>query len=423
MPFGLFLSVRKPRVVSNTPNTRMVAPSMKPLSLQSPLRPALGRLRGALAGLSMVALFSAPALAQDARPDQVFVIDRRSGGVIAASGTVMANELDEVRLTGRDGDEQKFKSDRVRGVTFGGVPASYREGMLLRERDDFLNAAAKFKLAAADPDARDVVRASARLRAAEALLLLGAVDSSAFADADTAATRFIEEHATNRELPQARFIQARARLATGDFASAAELFRSLYREGTGVAITPGYDPLFCTTAGLRGADAYLMAGDTLAAREIYQALEAKLPGVIAALEEDDNTRSQWVAAQADARLGEGFALLTAGSTGQAKAFFDSQVTNAESPAALRFGVTLGKGLVNLAEGKYRQAQFDLASVSSIDHTDRNRAARALIGLAQSSLNLPDTGARQQGKVWLRSVLDHYSETIWVVRAQELLKGF
>ncbi len=369
------------------------------------------------------ALFATPAAAQEARPDQVFVIERRSGGVVAASGTVMKNDIDEVLLVGRGGDEQTYETGRVRSVTFGAVPASYREGLLLIERKDLVNAAAKFKLAAADEDAREVVRASARLRAAETLLLLGAIDSSAFADADTAATRFIEEHSTNRELPQARMIQARARLATGDFPSAAELFRALYRESAGAEPTEGYDPLFCATAGLRGADAYLMASDTLAAREIYQALEAKLPGVIAALDEEDSSRSRWIAVQAEARLGEGFALLTAGSIGQARAFFDQQVTDAESPAALRFGVQLGHGLINLAEGDYRRAQFDLATVSSMDHTDRARAARALIGLAQTSLNLPDSGARQQGKVWLQSVLDHYSDTIWVRRAQELLEGF
>ncbi|MFT5285611.1 MAG: TolA-binding protein [Planctomycetota bacterium] len=379
----------------------------------------------ACSGLALVAVLtgalSAPVSAQESRPDQVFVINVRSGSVVANSGSVTVNGLDEVTIERSGGAEQSFKSERVRNVIFGDVPVSYREGILLRDRNDRFNAAAKFKLAAADEDAREVVRASARLLAAEMLLVHGAVDASAYADADTAATRFIEEHSANREMPRARFVQAQARLAQGQFASAAELFGALFNETSGVDPKEGYDPYACTIAGLRAADSFLMAKDTLAAREIYSALEAKLPGIIAALDEDDSTRNKWISAQSEARLGEGFVLLAAGSAGQSRAFFDQQTTDADSPAALRFGVRLGNGLVHLAEGNYRRAQFELATVSSIDHTDRNRAARALIGLAQSALNLPDTGGRTQAKSWLQSVLDHYPDTIWVHSAQELIQ--
>ena len=371
--------------------------------------------------LTLICALSTWCHAQEARPDQVFVINLRSGGVIANSGTVTKNDLDAVVLERTGGTEQSFKSERVRSIVFGDVPVSYHEGILLRDRNDQLNAAAKFKLAAVDEDAREVVRASARLMVAEMLLMHGAIDSSVYADADTAATRFIEEHPTNREIPRARFVQAQARLAQGQYASAAELFRALFNETAGVDNTEGYDPYFCTLAGLRAADTYLMAKDTLAARELYSALEAKLPGIIAALDEDDSAREKWLAAQSEARLGEGFVLLAAGSDGQARAFFDQQSTDDSSPAALRFGVHLGNGLVELAEGHYRRAQFELATVSSIDHTDRNHAARALIGLAQTALNLPDTDGRKQAKVWLQSVLDHYPDTIWVHAAQELIQ--
>ncbi len=383
-----------------------------------------GRLmRATQLGLSCLFVAGALAVAleaQEPRPDQVFARAKRSNNVLSISGVVTENRLTGVVVAPRGGEPETIEAGRVVHVELGDVPADYHEGLLLFERGDLANAAAKFKLAATDEDARDVVRAAARLRAAEALLRHGATDPSAFAEADTAATRFLEDYGTNREVPRARFVRAQAQLCGGDMVKAAEEFRSLYREAASAVPTEGYDLLLCYRAGLRAADAYLMQDETLAAREIYQAMEAALPGVIAGLAEDAPQRAGLLAFQAEARLGEGFVLLASGSTSQARSYFEEQDTGSDSHAALRFGVKLGLGLVHIAEGDYRRAQVALASVTSIDYTDRDRTARALTGLAEAALGLPDSDGGANARIWLQSVMDHYPDSIWVRRAQELI---
>ena len=124
-----------------------------------------------------------------------------------------------------------------------------------------------------------------------------------------------------------------------------------------------------------------------------------------------------------ARLGEGFCLLAKGSTSQARTFFQGQLTNASKSSSQRFGARLGLAQALFADGRFREAQIEFAQVSAIDHTDRDRVARALVGLAECSQQLSDSTGRQQAKSWLQTVKDQYGDTPSALRAQELLKGF
>ncbi len=346
--------------------------------------------------------------------------DARTGAIALATGRVTQDEIGAVVLEKSGGTPETYAAGRVQRIEFGDVPEAYREGHLFSDKGDLANAAAKFKVAASDAETRDCVRASARLLAADTLLRHGAVDPSAYTDADTSATRYLEDFPNGREVPRARMLRARAQFLGGDVAKAAEEFKGIHREAAGSTPTPGYDQLFCYRAGLRAADAYLALKETLAAREIYQSIEAAVPGVIAGRAEEDPERPGLLAVQAEARLGEGFVLLASGSVAQAQTFFEQQDVGEESHPALRFGVKLGLGLVHLTQGEPRQASLHFATVSSLDHTDRDRVARALIGLAESALALPDSDGAANARTWLRSVLDHYPDSIWVRRAQELV---
>lgn len=361
-------------------------------------------------------------LAIQNQPDQVFVREG-NGALRPVSGVLTEN-----KLTGVAVGSDRFDSDQVAHITFGSVPSSFREAKNYFERRSYAEAAAKYRLAAGESD-RNVVQAAARLRAAQALLYVGSVDSSAFADADREATRFLEDFPDNREVPRGRYIQATARFLSGDAAAAGALFQAIYDEVTKSVPSEGYDIVLGYKSGLRGASAYLEAGMTQEAREIFQRMTSTLPSLIAGMTEEDRNYGDMLEIQASARLGEGFALLAGGNSSRAVDFFREQLNGAAtasdessrlSTAALTFGARLGLGLSLAKEGQYRQAQIELAIVSSLDHTDRDRVARALLGLAECALNLPDSDSRSQARAWVETVLNQYSDTLWVQKAHALL---
>ncbi|MEW6073409.1 MAG: hypothetical protein AB1726_12565 [Planctomycetota bacterium] len=374
-----------------------------------------------LAGLLLAGFLAGPALAQGSRPDQVMWKNPR-GDIKVDSGTVTENSLQRT-LVETPGGPRERKSDLVERVIFGDVPTTFLDGTGYFDRGDFANAAAKFKLAAGDANARPVVQAHARLRAAQALMRQGAVDPGAFAQARAEAETFLADFPANREVPAARLLQARATRLGGNDKGAAELYRSLFMEGAGGTPTGGYDLADCHQAGLAAAAAFLAAGETAQAQEIYGTMNAALPEVLARLDAESPDRRIFLGLQSLARLGEGQVLLATGKAGQAKTFFDGQIKNADiNNPDLVYGAHLGLAESMLAEGNHREAQLEFAFVSALDHVSRDRVARALVGLAQCADSLHDSTSAADAKAWLQDVCAHYGDTPAVLRAQEMLQG-
>jgi TolA-binding protein len=386
----------------------------------SALRPLLARRPGP-ASLVLWALLGAGAAhaQQAARTDQVLWRNAR-GQLNTLNGTVKENTLTQVVIASGS-SERKISTLDVERVEFGDVPPSFADGLAYLEHADFENAAAKFSLAASDAAARAVVRARARLEAARAWLRRGAVDPLAFESARKECELFLSEHADNRELPEARLLLGRALRLSGDAPRAAETYAALYREASGAQPTPGYPPAISFQAGLFAAEAYLAGNDAAHARETYLGLDAALTTALAALDEKDPRRATLLAIQSEARLGEGFCLLASGSVSQAKTFFQGQLSGASGSATRRFGAQLGLGEALLAEGNAAAARLELALVSAIDFTDKDRVARALVGLAQCATKLNYSSARNDARLWLETVRTQYGDTPAVLRAQELLK--
>jgi TolA-binding protein len=385
------------------------------LRAMTPL-PSLGRLRNVA---TLAALLGCGTLnaAQAVKPDSVLWHNAR-GAANTIVGKVSEDSLTQVTIdTGTS--QRKIDPLSVRRIDFGDVPQPFADGLLYLERGDLQNAAAKFTLAAGDAAARPVVRARARLKAAETWLQLGATDTGAFATAKKECEQFLAEFGTSRDVPHARFLLGRLQRLSGDAAAAAETLAQLYREGAGATPTAGYPPLISFQAGLAAAEAYLANKDAAKARELYLALDGALGSAQASLPEADPLRLRYAAVQSEARLGEGFCLLASGSLSQARTFFQSQLTGSESQPARRFGARLGLGEVLLAEGNARAAQLEFAQVSAIDHTDPDRLARALVGLAESALKL---GAKNDAKLWLEAVRAQHGDSPAALRAQELQKS-
>lgn len=392
------------------------------LLLASVLVGALATLSGAttLGPLAVPAEALAP---QDGgKPDKVLRRNPRTGSLSTITGTVLENGLGGVKVD-RDGKESTYDASEIVDIEWGVVPSTFRDGKVFAGRGDHENALARFKMAAGNADARPVVQGAARLSAAEALLAWGAEDSNRYAECVTEVERYLSDNPQGRGVPKARWIKARASLLAGDAATAAAGFRALYESGV-VQSAEGYDRTFCMDAGLEAAHAFL-AGETPntgTARELFASLEvafgqaATLEGVSA------DERVHLLAGQGRAAVGEGFCLLAGGDGSKAERFFQGRLSGASSNPAQRFSVHYGLGLSLLAQGKFIQGQVELAKVSSLDHTSRDRKAAALVAMADAAVKLGSSDAPALAKRWLMTVKDVYADTPAAVKATQALEN-
>lgn len=388
------------------------------------------RDRAVRAGLSLSALLlSATAIAASAaapssgaeggRLDQVHVRESKTGRRSLQSGVVVENGLANVRLT-RDGKESRVDALAVERIVWGEVSPAFREGELLFERGDFEGAAAKFKLAT-DTEERAVVKAAARLRAAEALMEQGARDPSRLVDAQAELERFLADHANSRDVPEARQHQARVAWLAGDAARAGALFRSIFEAGAGATPAQGYPPLLCARAGLSAGEALLAAGDSLGAREVLGALKSMLGALKTQVPADSPEASAITAILAEAELGEGFALLANGQVRQAESFFQARLQNPTAvDARTRFGAMLGMAETHMADRNYSAARVLFARVAAIDFTDRDRGARATLRLAQATIELKEPDSPARARKWLDEVAGKFGDTPAAFTARQLL---
>jgi len=395
---------------------------MKPpvLETRSSARVALS------AAVAATLLLVSSGLAQDdsARPDQVFG-RKRGGNPTVLTGTVVEDGLENVVLD-QSGKEVKHPSLLVDRIEWGDAPIAFRDGVLYFDRREFESATGRFRLAAGDAAAREVVRAAARLGAGRSLLRWGARNPAHFDEAVEEFSRFIDDHAESRQLPSARSLLGRARLLAGDATGAAGQFEALFGELQGETATTGYPPVLCLEAGLCAAEAQLVAGDAAAAKDLFARTDTAAATYRATLDETDERRAplraDLQALSTRAILGEGYCALADGQVPQARAFFEGKLSSdGPAPAALRFGAGFGLAECDFAEEHWREAQLGFARISATDHTSRDRAARALVRLAQCAEKLGDTDYRKDVRTWLTTVVESYGDTPAAPEARALLQ--
>lgn len=391
----------------------MFAPTM-----DAPRSPLVRRALAAGAGL-LLALSAAPrALAQ--QQDQVFRMWR--GEVAKVTGIVTENTLETVRLD-REGRESTYDGGEVLRIVWGEVPPAFTDGRTYASRKDHENAVARFRVAATGGSARDVVQAAARLEAARALMAWGAEDPNRFAEAVEEVERFLADHPNNREVPEARRLKARAQHLAGDAAGAATTYQALYEEGASDPPAAGYDRLLCLEAGLSAARAHLAAGEADSALDLFQALEDSFRQAALEGEEGTERHARLQAGRGEAAVGEGWCLLVRGEVDQAARYFESRVDRAELGLAGRSSARLGLGEALLAQGEPRRAQIQFAQVSALDHTSRDRVARAQVGLASAAQRLASAESRAKARRWLENVVGRYGDTPAAHQAAKMLEGF
>lgn len=352
------------------------------------------------------------------RPDQVFVRERRN--VRPISGTVVSAELTGVVVDVGD-RERRFGADEVVRVSLNRVPDSFKEGRARFQSGDFANAASAFASAADDSEASDVVRAVARLRAAESQLRLTATDPGRAADAVAAAQRFVSAHPTHRDYPEARLLLGRAQLLAGMPSDAADTLEALFREASGSSAPEGYDLLTCYRAGFLAAQAALAADDAARAETLFGALDGALPGVIADLEADDRRLPEFETLRGRAQLGEGLALLARGKATQARSFFSTRLeVAADATETVRAATRLGLARALLALGEHRRAQIEFAGVSATVFGDRDLLSDALVGFAEATV-AAGGGLREEARACLEEVRRDFGDTLAAPAAHTLLR--
>lgn len=377
--------------------------------------PLLRRAAGLLLGS---AVLLAPAVAQG-RPDTVYRRNDRTGKVISITGTVLENTLTKVTLE-RGGKESSYDASEIIQIDWGSVPPSYRDGLTWRRKGELEQAISSFRVAATDAATRAVVQADARLRAAEVLLAFGAQDSAHFGEAADEAQKLLDDFADSSLVPRARQLKGRAQRLSGDAASAAATLEALYGEGKTEPATAGYPRQMCLEAGLEAAWCHLESGETLKARELFGGAQQGLEALASTLADGDAMAALAVQnAAAEAAQGEGFCMLAGGQVDQALSFFERTTGRQDSSSAARNMALIGRGDALMQKGRSREAQLCYAEVASLEHSSRDRAARALLGLAQSTLALADSDAAGAARQWIEVITSSYGDTPAARGASEL----
>ena len=208
--------------------------------------------------------------------------------------------------------------------------------MTYRRKGEYAEAVDAFRVAATDASTREVVQADARLKAAEALLMLGASDAGQFQEAASEADKLVSDFGDSSLVPRARYVAGRALRLSGQDAAAAAALEALYNEGSTEPATAGYTRRACLEAGLEAAWCYLAAGETLKARELFGGAKGGLEMLVGSMGEADAASRQAVeAAAGEAAQGEGFCMLAGGQTDQALSFFERTTGRADRPAGAR----------------------------------------------------------------------------------------
>jgi hypothetical protein len=379
------------------------------------------RRTAVLLALSLLASLPTAAAQGGGRPDQVYVKSKRDGSVSAVTGVVQRYELGKVTVA-VGSKENNYDALQVQSVEWGDVPPSFREGHIYAERGAWTDAAKSFRVAAGDAGARDVVKAAAKRHLVEALLRSGGEDAARFTEAANEAQAYLAAFAQNVEVPEVRMLHARALWLAGKPAEAGAAYRGLYGEFKADGSAAGYDPVICLEAGVQAARALLDGKDTLGAREIYTTLEGQAgPLLVAAA--DGPQKSALQAIVDEAGLGQGFVDLASGQAKQALNFFQSRVgaLKPDSSPTARFAAQLGLGEALLAESKPREATLALSKVVGLECSDRDRALRATVKLAEAYSKLPDPDARQQACSRVKEVLQKGADAPAALRARQLAK--
>ncbi len=354
-------------------------------------------------------------------PDKIVRRNPRTGKLSTLSATVTENSLGGIKVE-RKGKESSYESSEILSIDWGMAPASFKDGKVFAGRKDFENAVARFRMAATHTDTREVVQADARLRAADALLGWGASDVNRYAECIAEVDRYLADFPSDRRVPHGRWVKARAAQLSGDASTAAAGFRSLYEAGVSQSAA-GYDRTLCMDAGLLAAHAFLAQAtpDTGAARELFASLDVAYGQAATAEELSPEQRNHLVAGQGRAAVGEGFCLLASGDADKAERFFQGRLSGANENPAQRFAILFGLGRALLDQGKYREAQIELAKVSALDHTSRDRQAAALLGLAQAALKMGAADAQTSAKRWLNQISSAFSDTPAALGASQTLE--
>ncbi len=409
-------------MLHSTPNSTTAAASRRPSPTAAFL--SAGAFTLALAPLFAVgstlvagaAAASAPVCAtpQAGPADRIFAKHRKTGKVQALTGVVTEAGLDGVKYTDPGDDSESVAAIAVVQIQWGVVPNSFTDGETYAKRGEWESAVANFQTAATDGDAREAVKAAARLRSLECMMEWGASEPARFTDAIAEADRFLADHSADWKVPTVRGMKARATWLTGDADGARDGYKSLFEAGKDGA--KGFAPLATAQAALEGARAALESAETSTARELFDLAGSAFDAI------DSNDEATMAVAKGGAevaRMAAAESQLAKGDFSGAARGFESALRSAKTSAG-KGTATLGLGRALLGEKKYTEAQIHLAWVAGLDHTSDDRRAAALLALGQALVG--QEGGASLGKGSLQRVAAEFGATPSAAKALKVLEG-
>lgn len=363
---------------------------------------------------SPTAMAAAVVTPQASKTDRIFSKNKKTAKVEAATGVVTEAGLGGIKFTERGDKAVKVDADRMVQIQWGDVPNSFTDGETYAKRGEWESAVSNFQTAAGDSDARDVVKAAARVRSIESMMKWGATDPARFTDAIAESDRFMSDHSENWQVPAVRALKARASWLSGDAAGARDGYKALFDAGK--SGTEGYTALATAEAALEGARAALSSTETSTARELFDS-SASAFGAI-----DSNDPAVMARAKAGAevaRMAAAESQLAKGDFAGAARAFESAMESAETSAG-KGAAKLGLGRALVGKGDTVEAQVHLGWVAGLDHTSADRRAAALVALGEALMGSSDGAG--VAKAALQRVKAEYGATPSAAKATELLSG-
>lgn len=369
-------------------------------------------------GLASGLVWAEPAAAQAKRFKDTLVC---KDGKQIRGVEVSAMAVDKVTYK-QGGNENFLSSAQVESIKWDGPPDAYKKAEIAESLRRYEDAAQLYLTAAADAKAREVVQRDARFLAGRAYLRAAGNSRTKAEAAGKVIDEYLSAAPQGFHLPEAKLIQGKVKILTGDAAGAESLMVSVVTE----ASTGGWPNHWVAQAQFVKAQAQSAQGKHDDARNSYKAVVSTAD---AALSQGPLNSRQLTSLQTEARVMQGETFIEQNYFDDALAYFRSLATSGGE--GLKAAAKTGEGQILYLKGKdksdvrlLRQAQLALAEAAIEADTNPTTSAKALfyMGKVLQALGDKEANGPARAKSYFQSVRISYPKTHWATLAKQELGG-
>jgi TolA-binding protein len=370
--------------------------------------------------LSLAVALVTPLAAQSALNDTIL----RTSGQRDRGVEILEMTAANVKFK-RGRDESTIPATEVLSVEWGGAPESYLLALAAHKRGEYTNAANLFA-EAVKASQRDVFKAEAEYRAAEALVRAGGSAPTVAAEAVQKLNAWRSAHPDGWRLPAVLLDLARAQRLSGAAAEAEATLSQL--EDT--VVQQSLSQIWVARARLEKARVLSAQERVAEARSAYRSVGNTVRSLDAG--GDAALATEIAEIGTAATVGEGETFIQEGEFRQGLDFFEQLTNDSRQPSAVRAAAYAGKGQALYLQAEaagngegLRGAQLALARATLLDSLSGQTTAKAYYYMGKILLALGDretSDYKARAFSYFESVAKHYSDTPWAARASSELKG-